>query len=197
MLKKISALFTVLLLLAGCSHAVRHSTSPELSRLKPYTVAVLPVRWRTNAAKPEVGRVFDRMVAEKIGSLGYGATVVKQDDARLADEKKGPAELAAAFGTDAVLYSDITKWDTNTFVTYAALKVAARFDLYSANGERLWNADYETKYSDIRLDNRPMELAVLDAYEPKVQRFIDIVFTSLPENEPVKSSPKRYFDWLP
>ncbi|MFQ5735811.1 MAG: hypothetical protein ACE5GY_02985 [Thermodesulfobacteriota bacterium] len=201
MIKKIIPLFLLVALLVGCSHAVRQTVTPEYYRLRPATVALLPVSWESDAAgakDPGVDRVFNEMVAEKVRSLGYEVTVVEEGDEKLSGQAAGdPASLATAFGADAIMYPRITSWDTDTFVTYAAISLAARFTLYSANGAMLWEAEYDTRASDFTFDRTTRELAVIEAYEPKLQRFIDIVFDTLPRNEAPKGPQKRFFDWLP
>ena len=201
MVKKYSILILLLTLVAGCGHAVKHTVSTEHYRLKPHTVALLPVVWKGDAKeaeKNEVSLVFNDMVAEKVRSLGYAVTVVDEDDARAADAATTPpAELARRFGAETVMYSSITGWDTDQLETYAALTLRARFNLYSANGSELWKAEHTSKKSDLRLDKRPMEIAIIDAWEPKVQRFIDIVFATLPRSETPAGAQEKYFDWLP
>ena len=191
----------LLTLMAGCGHAVKHTVSTEYYRLKPHTVALLPVVWKGDAKEAEnseVSLVFNDMLVEKVRSLGYAVTVVDEDDARAADAAATPpAELARRLGVETVMYSHITGWDTDQLVTYAALTLKARFNLYSANGEELWKAEHVSKKFDLRLDKKPMEIAVIDAWEPKVQRFIDIVFATLPRSEAPASAQEKYFDWLP
>ncbi len=79
MTKKISLLFLLAMLLAGCGHAVRHTVTPEYYRARPRTVAVLPVVWEegaTEARSAGIDRVFNGMVAEKVRSLGYTVIAV-------------------------------------------------------------------------------------------------------------------------
>lgn len=197
--RKTPLLILLILLVAGCSHGVRHTVSTEYYRLKPRSVAVLPVVWTADAKEAEnkeISRVFNEMIAEKVRILGYDVTVVDESQAAEAAATP-PSELAAQLGTDTVMYSDITGWDTDQLPTYAAIILKARFRLYSANGSELWTAEHKTKKYDLRLDKRQMELAVLDAWEPKVQRFIDIVFATLPRSEAPARRQDRYFDWLP
>jgi hypothetical protein len=42
-----------------------------------------------------------------------------------------------------------------------------------------------------------MELAVQKIYEPRIQRFVDAVFTTLPPGEAKAGQRKTYFQWLP
>ncbi len=201
MTKKISLLFLLAMLLAGCGHAVRHTVTPEYYRARPRTVAVLPVVWEegaTEARSAGIDRVFNGMVAEKVRSLGYTVIAVDEKDERvMGADGKGAPEVAKALGAQAVMYSRITGWDADTLVTYASLSLNARFELYYANGEKLWEAEFEKKESDLRLDRKPLKLAIIETYEPKVQRFIDIVFSTLPRNETPRGPEKRFFDWLP
>jgi len=201
MLKKIPVLILLLALMAGCGHAVKHTVSNDFYRLKPRSVALLPVVWKGDAKaaeNKEVTRVFNDMLVEKVSSLGYAVKVIDEKDAAAAGAYAVlPAELAGRLGTETVMYSSITGWDTDQLATYAALTLSARFNLYSANGSELWKAEHVSKKSDVRLDKRPMEIAIIDAWEPKVQRFIDIVFATLPRSEAPAGAEEKYFDWLP
>ncbi|MDP2688855.1 MAG: hypothetical protein Q8P48_01960, partial [Deltaproteobacteria bacterium] len=150
MTKKISLFFLLAALLAGCGHAVRHTVTPEYYRVRPRTVAVLPVVWEEGAAEARsagIDRVFNGMVAEKVRSLGYSVIAVDEKDERVMGAGgaggKGAPEVASALGAQAVMYSRITGWDADTLVTYASLSLNARFELYYANGEKLWEAEFK------------------------------------------------------
>lgn len=190
-------------LLCGCGHAVKHTVSPDYERVRPRTVAVVPVIWGQAYAvdeNAEAARTFDGMIAEKLRSLGYKVTALDKADKRIEDLRalaNDPGGLASSLGVDTVLYPQITGWDVDRLATYASTSLKARFSLYSADGTKLWKAEYDTKDFDIKLDSRPLELAVIEAYEPRMQRFIDIVFSTLPRSEAPAETEKRFFDWLP
>jgi len=190
--------------LGGCGYKVNYALTPEFSTIRPGLVAVAPVIWEAEAA-PEAGDVkwlFRAMSTERLTSLNYRALSIKEVDERVRKAGAGkvagagPAEAARLLGADAVIYIRVTGWDVDKFLTYASLSFSAAFEMYSATGARLWAADYSTTESDIRLDTESMELAVLQTYEPRLQRFVDAVFATLPPSEPAVKK-ERYFDWLP
>ncbi|MEE8575497.1 MAG: hypothetical protein V3T30_08805 [Thermodesulfobacteriota bacterium] len=107
-----------------------------------------------------------------------------------------PEKACALFKTDAVLYSSLTEWDVDRFVNYASLKVGAKFSLYAKDGTKLWSADYVTTERDARFDKTQMELAIIKAFEPRVQRIVDAIFYTLPPVK-IKNEKKRFYNWLP
>ncbi|MFQ5464579.1 MAG: hypothetical protein ACE5EI_01490 [Thermodesulfobacteriota bacterium] len=200
----IASALVLLAALGGCGYKVNYALTPEFSTIRPGLVAVAPVVWETDAA-PEAGDVkwlFRAMSTERLTSLNYRALSIKEVDQRVrkAGARKvaeaAPADAARLLGVDAVLYIRVTGWDVDKFLTYASLSFSAAFELYSATGARVWTAEYSTRESDIRLDTETMELAVLQTYEPRLQRFVDAIFATLPPSEPTVTR-ERYFDWLP
>lgn len=199
---KTVVLLLAVIVLAGCAGKVRYDLNTDFESAAPRTVAVLPVDWQTSGGEDQarVGRLFREMSVEKLREMNYSVVPVDKVDkgyAPLADGDKTPGHAATALGTDAVLSISVTDWDESTFFSYASLKLGTRFELYSANGARLWSADYSTKESDATLfDSESVELGVIKAFEPRIQRVVDAVFSSLPRVE-AEHREKRYFDWLP
>ncbi len=201
MIKRLSALLLLVLLAAGCSNAVKTTISDRYTASQPRSIAVAPVVWSGGVEDKGVAETFRTMTAEKLKELGYGVVSPEDVDAAFgklgpAAASKTPAELAVLAGTDAVLFIKIREWDISRFVTYASLKVKADYELYSATGERLWTANYSISDADLRLDRSSMEYAIIKAYEPKVQRFVDAVFTTLPKAQ-ARSNARTFFQWLP
>lgn len=213
MIKSIRAavLISVLVLLASCSGKVRYTLSQELTTARPYTVAVLPVIWVAEETDYAGGikRLMRTMSLERLRALNYGTVSIEEVDKHSLIAEKiipkvgnstfvalRPEEAAKLLDVDTILYIKLTEWDEDRFVTYVSLKMAATFELYSATGNLLWQAEYSTSESDIRLDKESMELAVIRTYEPRIQRFVDAVFSTLPRNAP-RLKKERYFDWLP
>ncbi len=195
-------LFLILAAAAGCARPVAYNLSARYMLLRPSVVAVMPVEWEADidTKRRGVDGLLRTIVIEKLKSLNYQPLPVEEVDKRLKElkdpENMAPHELAGALNGDSVLYVRITEWDEKLFVTYASLKVGVDFELYSATGERLWQAGYITSESDIRLDRTTMELAVIETFEPRLERLVDLVFATLPRGvERVKK--KRFFDWLP
>lgn len=203
-MKKTIASIALLLFLAGCGPAIKHTLSPEYAQISPQKVVVLPVVWKKKGVKEteEISLLFRKMSAEKLSLLNYSPVPLEDVDRAGAGgpdwfANKPAHEIAALFNADSVLYVRVTDWDTDDFTPYKSLKIAASFELASALGKSLWKAEFSSKEADIGLDSRSMELAVHRAFEPRVQRFVDAVFTTLPPREAQDKQRKNYFQWLP
>ena len=199
----IPALFAVLALLCGCANTVSYDLSGRYGEFRPYTIAVLPPVFDEGVQEDRVaGDLLRKMVFEKLKLRGYGALPLEEVDAAAGKEGvllkgKDPGEAARLLNADAALYIRITGWESRLFVTYASIKLESVFELYASRGqERLWRASYAVKESDIRLDRESMELAVIKAYEPMIERFTDAVMRTLPPAEPGVRE-RKFFDWLP
>ncbi len=200
-------LFSIILLvcfaLTGCGPAIKRTVSDKFGLFAPHTVAVLPLKFTKakDGAGPEAGvnALFAKMTSNKLAHMNYRPLREAEVDRRLAgalNAERGPREMAKLMDTDAVLYTTITEWKSDIVVRYAYLKVSAIFKLYSSNGTLLWQATHDIKESDIRLEKKPLEIAIIKAYEPSVQRFINIVFSTLPASKP-QPKEKSFFKWLP
>ncbi len=189
------------ILLSGCSHAVKYSVDDIMRVHTPRTVAVLPIVWSENVDKQDsvVASIFRSMTNKKLRTHNYKTPTLKSVDDVIERKKldvKNPATIANKLGTDSVLVIEITDWESDMLLTYAYLKLKARFTLYSKEGEKLWSAEHSTAESDIRLDKKSMELAIIKVYEPRVQRFINDLFSTMPVCNALAKR-KEYFDWLP
>lgn len=189
-------------LLSGCAPRVEYAVDREFTVVRPKTVAIAPVKWSAEATgdSPGIAGYFRAMSAERLKRLNYAVAPIDEVDRVYAADTglagAAPDEAARALGVDTVLYIEVTEWDADMFLTYASLSIKAGFDLYSATGAKLWSASYGTSEADFALDRESVELAVLKIYEPRVQRFVDAVFSTLPPNE-ARVEKRRYFDWLP
>lgn len=213
MIKKIFPLFFSLLLMYGCGGSgVTFTVSDQYRMIRPYTVAVLPVEWTASTAAEgnaadkatdkNVSYLFRTMVFEKLNSMSYKLiTLETVDDLYLKSGRKATSarpvnEIADALGADAVMTIRVTGWDTGSLATFASLKVKAVTEMRSNKGDLLWTAEYETSESDAGLDSEPVEMAVVKAYEPRIQRFVDAIFSTLPQAD-VPSTETKFFEWLP
>jgi len=203
-MKKSVIILSAFLLLAGCGPAVRHTVAPEYAQIAPRRVVVLPVIWEDRAAAEaeKISLLFRQMSSERLGLLNYSAVPLAEVDSFSGGDPdwfsgKTVDEIAAPFKADSVLFIRVTGWDKDDLLPYTALKISAKFELASALGKTLWKAEYSTSEADLGLDSRTMELAVQKAYEPRVQRFVDAVFSTMPAGEARKEPRKSYFDWLP
>lgn len=203
MIKRILAAL-VLVVIAGCGNTVKTTLSERYGAARPLKVAVLPVVWEEQAADEanEVSYLFRTMTSQKLLSKNYRVIALEEIDEAFLKQGKAaffarkPEEIAKSLGADAVLYTKVTQWDKSAFITYISLDIEALYEMYSASGERLWDAEYVTEEADITLDTSSAEYAVLKAYEPRVQRFVDIVFTTLPDSEATGQT-RKFFQWLP
>lgn len=199
----LAAVFALAMLLSGCAAGVTHTLFDSYGKSKPYTSAMLPVVWDDEPADKKeavaVAGLFRKMSFEKMSLMNYRMQPLDETDRRLAGaanvDKLSKEELAA-LKTDSALRVRIVKWNSSSLATYSALSMKALFSLYSKDGELLWEAKYATKESDVKLDAKPMELAILKAYEPRVRRFIDMVLGTLPVAEE-PSDNETFFQWLP
>lgn len=202
-MKKTLLSIALFLFLAGCGPAIKHTLSPEYAQISPKRVVVLPVVWERQAA-PEAEKIsllFRKMSSERLGLLNYSAVPLEDVDKAGTGQDwfvgKPVHEIAALLKADSVLFIRIKDWDKDSLLPYKALNIAAEFELHSAVGKALWKAEYSTNEADLGLDSRPMELAVHQAFEPRIQRFVDAVFSTLPAGEADTSQRKTYFQWLP
>lgn len=204
MIKRYFMIAAALLVMYGCANPVKSTLSPRYNDSRPYTIAIAPVAWegQSEGEARDIARLFSAMTGEKLRSMNYRVVATEETETTAPGPKAQDAanlsrQLAANLNSDAVLYIHVTGWDKDRLATYAALVVKARFELYSSAGEPLWKAEYSTKESDLRLEKKPLELAVIKIYEPRVQRFVDAVFSTLPMGSVPRQTQKTFFQWLP
>jgi len=204
MTRKILPVFCILLFLAGCGGpAVDYTLSDQYRLARPYTVAVLPVEWASDAPEDkDVSHLFRTMSYERLGAMGYRLLPLEAVDALYlkgglkATAARPKQEIATELGVDGLVVVRVVEWDKGTLASYASLGIKAELAIYSSKGVSLWSAGYKTSESDASLDAEPIEMAVVKAYEPRIQRFVDAVFTTLPQAE-IPRSERTFFDWLP
>ena len=202
------------ILVAGCARPVRYKVSQEFFNTLPGTLAILPVEGEVEGGGVEDAKVkelFRNAALKKLKAMNYNVLPVEQTDEAYAKYKgSGPhekgekrAKEVSAFTelihADSVLYIDITEWEEDFFLTYAALKLKAEFTLYSKAGAVLWHAKYSTKESEMRFDRELLKMGVIRAYEPRIEKLVDTVLSTLPPHPLEKKEeekPKRFFDWL-
>ncbi|MBZ0221312.1 MAG: hypothetical protein K8I01_12890 [Candidatus Methylomirabilis sp.] len=202
-MKKLLTAILLALMLGGCGPAVRHVITDGYAKAAPGKVAVLPVVWEEKAPgeAEDISRLFRAMSVEKLAGLKYLTVPLEEFEKgglKADDWASRPTnEAAALLGADALLYIRVTDWDKDSFLPYASLSIEASFELRSAAGQLLWKADHRSRESDLNLDRAPMHLAMYKAYEPRVQKFVDAVFTTLPPGKAEERAKKTYFKWLP
>jgi hypothetical protein len=197
---------------SGCSGPVRHAISDKMQSVNPRRIVIAPVSWQGKAEgdAKDIMRLMRIMAYERLKAMNYSPVDINAVDDAYPDKggaffRENAAEVLRRFSSDALLVTSIEDWDKAIVASYASLKVKAGFSLISGDGETLWGAGYSAKDFDIRLDTESMEMAVIKAYEPRMQRIIDTVFTTLPpaprtgpaSGDERQMDRKRYFDWLP
>lgn len=188
MKKIVIALILFLTAAYGCSPSVKKTISPGFSEAQPSIVAVMPVIWDSSGAKEdaEIAALFRKLTAGKLKSLNYAALPLEDVDSKGTDSN-----------ADAFLYIRIKAWDRDSFAGYVSLRVDASYEMYSKDGVRLWSAEYSTKESDLNLDERSREYGVFGTYEPRIERLVEALLSTLPPGEPAKTAEKKFFQWLP
>lgn len=189
----------LLLILSGCANRPDYKLSKEYKAIEPRTIVIMP----TSGAKADIEArdLFRAAVLKKLAIKNYYVTPLTQIDnrfKRLGAEQTAlltPEEVCSLFKADAVLYPEITTWNKNLLLTYGSLRVGARFKLYAKNGSLLWKGSFKTREFDIRFDRDQVKLAIVKAYEPRIQRIVEAVFLTLPSRD-FKQHEKEFFRWL-
>ncbi len=204
MTKILGALF-LLIMVYGCAGPVRHALTPDFTEKGPRGVIVMPVEWADmNSPEDSYANGLMRLMAEeRLKAMGYDPIGIRpaHDPAWLKD--RGAEEILSLYGADAVLGIKILRWDMDAVTGYASLRIKASFSLASGGDKPLWSAVYDETDFDLRLDNESNELAVIKAFEPRLQRLIDSVFSTLPhagrakEEKTGDAGAGTHYDWLP
>lgn len=181
----IISLCAVLFFITGCFGNLSYKLYDQFEDISPNVIHVAPIEWnykKDSDSKDEALILLDLLVREKLKSLGY----VVSDSVE---------------GAEVEFNTKITKWKESLFLSYGALKISFAFEMTSLGDgspkDRLiWKAKFTSKDSDMRLDRDQMEMGIIKAFEPRIQRAVDTSFTTLPEAI-FKVAEKKYFDWLP
>ena len=201
-MKKLLLILILLLTVSGCSKKVSYKVSPEFGSYAPGSVVILRLGGVEGMEASDMA-LFRTIIADKLTEKNYlliSEEVVNKiylGTGSEAIKKMSPADAASLFKADAVLYGAVTSWDKRSLAKYASLRVGSKFELYAANGIRLWAAAYQTKEADLRFDTEQMKLSILSATEPRIQRNLDDIFITLPRVTAAAREKKLYFDWLP
>jgi hypothetical protein len=105
-----------------------------------------------------------------------------------------PRELGKLLGTDALLYSTVTQFNTTYLLIYASMTVGARFWLVDAKtGEKIWESDHEVREKKLGLDSQSLQdtlsFAALQAYQPYVEQVVNTCMEKLPNGPLVPATP--------
>jgi len=151
---KIKALITLALLgsiLGGCATPTQYLSKqdafPAMYAQKPTSILVVPAINDSTAA--DAGDYYSATIAPYLSYSGYyvlpieiTTEILRSEGIQDGHQLLGvPAEkFGALFGADAVLFVNITEWDTNYYVLGGNVTVALGFLLKSTKtGETLWS----------------------------------------------------------
>lgn len=205
-MRKIARLLCFVVLsavLAGCASGVGYTIDPGYGEASPARIAVLPaiIEEPVDAGDRNIGEIFRAMSYERLREMNYSPVPLDEIDRLLGKDwrpaDKAPRDIARLLGADAVLYIRVAGWDKDRMPAYASLEVEGSYELYSSDGRRLWSASHSTEESDFGLDGEAMEAGVLNAYEPRIQRFVDDVLSTLPHREAQRREKEKFYQWLP
>jgi len=173
-------LFAVaILILAGCAFqpSTLQSNYPKMYQNPPVSILILPPINRSTAV--EAKEYFACSLAEAIGRKGYYTFPVEavfgvlRDEGLYDTETYTPAVIANLkkyFGADAVLITEINRWDKAWWGTHGSLTIDADYALLgTAKADTLWNIRARTK---VRLESQSdnllgkmIESAIKTAFE--------------------------------
>lgn len=194
------AVAMVMFVLTSCGGTISHKLSNEYPPKDLTTVTVLPI---SGFADPAAKEVFRSMIRTALSDKNF---VVLLDSAaeevylRLGKVKfysLDPKDMALAIGADMVMFCKVYKMEVTDTAGYKALDISAGYKLFDNKGELLWESDHEIGDSGFGFDPELNELAVIEAYEPKVQRLVDASFTTLPSLPHNISESGGHYGWLP
>lgn len=202
--KKLLLLFFIVFMAVSCGGPnMEYALSDKYRSERPYTLAVLPVEWASDAPdKLMAVNHFRAMTNEKLIALGYRLVPLAAVDG--AYRNNGPdgasdevkARIAEKSGADGLVHIHIVNWDVAHIGSYASLNIEAVFSIYSKKGELIWSSSYKTSESDMSFDPEAVDVAVVKAYEPRILRLVESIFATLPQAE--RPAPeKTFFEWLP
>lgn len=206
MIKKFMLVCMAIFLVSSCSWTTTDNTlSDKFRKERPYTLAVLPVEWASDVPeKRKAIELFRAMSSDKLLTMGYRLVPLETVDAVYlksdapAMTEKPLAGMAEKLDADGLVLIQVADWDIDHLGSYASLNIEAAFSIYSKKGELIWNSSYKTSESDASpdFDSEPVDLAVVKAYEPRILRFVEAIFATLPQAEK-PGSESTFFDWLP
>jgi len=187
---------------AGCAGA-HYSLVPDYRGRIPRSIAIMPVL--NEAVNLRVGEEFRPLLHQKVALKGYEALALSTIDGRLLEKgirEPGQVhsltaqELGKLLGTDALLYTTVTEFNTAYLVAYSSITVGARFELRdSRSGEKLWESDHEVKERKLGVDKSSARdaasFAALRSYHPYIQQVINASFATLPDGPNAPGAPSR------
>lgn len=180
-------LLALMVFTTGCFGKVSYKLYDEYSDLSPKVIYIAPVKWMAggdSVSRDSAVKFLESLIAEQVKLFGY--TIVDSKD-----------------GADAYLETSVTHWKEKLFPTYGALKIGFSFKMISTteidgskNSPVIWKAKFKSKDFDMKFDTKQMEMGIIKAFEPRLERAVDTSFSTLPEAKFSKVE-ETFFDWLP
>lgn len=185
-------LIVCFIILTACASLVQHTLIEDYDARMPRSVAVIPAMGEGNLKVREIIRAD---VEKKLSAMNYD--VLRFEITDEVSLNTGNADFIEKMPqADAILRINVKEWEERLITPYASLKFTVEFTLYARDGKTLWMGSFSKKESDIRMDEGVLTLGIIEAYETRLERMIDMVFMTLPETAPKKEVEKRFFDWL-
>ncbi|MDP2174149.1 MAG: DUF799 family lipoprotein [Candidatus Cloacimonadaceae bacterium] len=144
-------------LLTGCvtNQYTLRETFPKMYENPPTVIIIMPPINQSTAA--EAKEYFASSLSEAMGLTGYNPLSVESVFAVLRDEGLYDTEtindevlknLKKYFGADAVLVTQIERWDKSWFLLSGTLSITAKYMLYNTDtGEVMWDFTTITEVS--------------------------------------------------
>lgn len=193
-------LFAMLLSIAGlnCASGPDAILQPDYATRVPRIVVVTPPK--NDTVDLDAPALVHQRTINEVGWKGYGTFSHPDTMARLLTKniKEGgqidsmtAAQLGEMFGADAILYVNITDFETTTLVAYTQISVGAQFRLVDAKtNQKLWECEHVASDTTIAAGRNWGEalakglvdtaVAALTPYEPYVDEVVSYCFSSLP-----------------
>ncbi|WP_051294111.1 DUF799 domain-containing protein [Pseudoduganella violaceinigra] len=181
---KLFALGAMLAVLAGCASKVRHHEQKDYTEFRkadPKSVLVVPVVSRS--VDVDAPDYFLSTITVPLAERGYyvfPVNLVKHvlEDDGLADanlvHSSDTSKLAEMFGTDAVLYVTIERWDSKYAVVSTVTTVELSYVLKSAEGQELWTRKEQLAYDPAANQNGLIAMAIASAIEKAKPNYIPL-----------------------
>jgi len=198
-----SLLFLMLVsIFSGCVPMISHNIVTDYKERMPTSIAVLPIQNET--VDMDAPKIFRHRLVSTVFHKGYVSPPEAEIDSKLLERdireagqlgSMTPQEIGKHLNIDALLYTTVTQCSTVYLVSYASLKVGARFKLIDVKtGEQLWGSEHEVVERKLCLDEDSIEecltFAILQEYDPYVKILIGSAFSILP-NGPKYVSPRK------
>jgi hypothetical protein len=140
--------------LGGCATARPPYDFTEFNKAPPRSILIVPVVNRS--LDVDASNYVLSTLTVPLAELGYYVFPVNTVKVVLEQEglyepeqvrRMEPAQLAALFGADAVLYVTIKRWDAQYVVISTTVTVDFDYEMINKNGTRIWSANKQMQYT--------------------------------------------------